>query len=551
MAPATTTTPTMTVRDADTKVNFLAWYKYVFGFTDPVAKALYDKQLLQDKKTLAKLSNSEIDSIMRAICRTQAIAEMSAARLKLAIFWIKHQDRTQREIGIPAALLVRVTLDTIMLLKTQKHLEDEWRLGNQEPNYPPVTLDLASATKTLNKTRTILSRVCGVTGVPLSYVIRNILNPPLTVDDHTFGEPDSAYTSIDLELILRAPILSVDADSSDNDDELKANGPFHLTFLTDAKKVWVILHAQYSTSAAWQHVKKYLTMQNDRQVWHTLHTFFFGGDRVSTMHSDIILTLKTLFYSGDRKNYNFDKYWSAHVEQHNRLTALLEFRVQDIDKAMKIHYFEEGIKDDSFNSVKTTIMVDRSRFPDFNSVMNLYSNFKRSQKNDIVPQGRTISALTQGRGGDGQCLGGTGRGRGCGGNSCASMLIPQEEVNMVTDVEAKFYPTDVYNSFTPAQKAKHWQLMNPGKTPGSGPAKGARGGTGATASGMNHQIAEFKTAMSSAATAISDLTTATKKRTAIDEELDITRDSGWGRNRSNNRENPALARQDPAKKLKN
>jgi hypothetical protein len=35
-------------------------------------------------------------------------------------------------------------------------------------------------------------------------------------------------------------------------------------------------------------------------------------------------------------------------------------------------------------------MVNRSRFPDFNSVMNLYSNFKHLQKNDIVPQGCTI-----------------------------------------------------------------------------------------------------------------------------------------------------------------
>ena len=104
--------------------------------------------------------------------------------------------------------------------------------------------------------------------VPLSCVIQNILNPPLADDDHAFGEPDSAYTSIDSELILRAPIMHVDADSSDNDDNLEANanGSFHLTFLTDAKKAWAILHAQYSTSAAWQHVKKYSTTQNGRQV---------------------------------------------------------------------------------------------------------------------------------------------------------------------------------------------------------------------------------------------------------------------------------------------
>jgi hypothetical protein len=218
-------------------------------------------------------------------------------------------------------------------------------------------------------------------------------------DDLAFGETGLAYTSIDMELISWAPILHKSADTSDNELNLEEDGPFHLSFLTDAKKGWAILHAQYSASDAWQHVKKYSSTQNGRHVWRTLHTFFFGGDRVSTMHSNIISTLKTLFYSGDCKNYNFNKYCTAHIEQHNRLTALLEFGVPDMGKDMKIHYFDKGIKDDSFNSVKTTILVDRSRFPDFNSVMNLYSNFKHSQKNDTVPQNGTISALTQGRGG--------------------------------------------------------------------------------------------------------------------------------------------------------
>jgi hypothetical protein len=59
----------------------------------------------------------------------------------------------------------------IMLLKTQQQLKDDWRLGNKEPDYPAATLDLASATKTLNKTKTALSCMCGVTGVPISYVI--------------------------------------------------------------------------------------------------------------------------------------------------------------------------------------------------------------------------------------------------------------------------------------------------------------------------------------------------------------------------------------------
>jgi hypothetical protein len=62
-----------------------------------------------------------------------------------------------------------------------------------------------------------------------------------------------------------------------------------------------------------------------------------------------------------------------------------------------------------------------------------------------------------------------------------------EEVDKVTGIEAKRYPTEIYNTFTPAQKAKHWQLLHPGQTPGTGPAKGARGA--APAPGMTSQIA--------------------------------------------------------------
>jgi hypothetical protein len=225
-------------RTSDTKEFFLKWYKEVFGFSNEVARALYDDQLLKNKTTLAKLGDNDIDNIIRAIRRTLPIAEISAAQLKLAIFWIKHQDRTQREVGITSNPLVKTELKTMLLLKTQKQLEDEWRLGNKEPDYPAQTLDMASATKTFNKTRTTLSRVRGVTGIPLSYFIHGILKVKAAVDDPAFGEVDSTYTSIDSEMIMRVPILSSDADSSDDNEKLEADGPFHVAFLTDGKKVW-------------------------------------------------------------------------------------------------------------------------------------------------------------------------------------------------------------------------------------------------------------------------------------------------------------------------
>ncbi len=66
-----------------------------------------------------------------------------------------------------------------------------------------------------------MSRVRGVTGVPLTYVICAALFPKHESDDPAFGEQDSAYTSIDSELMSRAPILDPRCDLMDDTDELK------------------------------------------------------------------------------------------------------------------------------------------------------------------------------------------------------------------------------------------------------------------------------------------------------------------------------------------
>ena len=207
-------------RPTDVKVNFLAWYKEVFGFSDEVARALYDDQLLKGKLILSELTDQTIDNIVKAIRRTLNIAEISVERLKLAVFWIKHMDRVQRDVGIPARPLVKTELKEMLLLKTQKQLEDDWRLSNKEPDYTTQTLDVASAAKTFDKTKTLLSRVRGVTGVPLSYVIRGKIKVEHETDEPEFGATDSKFTSIDEEMIARAPILSEDADENDPDESL-------------------------------------------------------------------------------------------------------------------------------------------------------------------------------------------------------------------------------------------------------------------------------------------------------------------------------------------
>jgi hypothetical protein len=182
-----------------------------------------------------------------------------------------HQICTGREIGGTQNPLVRTDLATLNLLKEQKRLEDGWAANNKEPKYTAIALDLASAAKAFEKVETILIHIRGVSGVPLVYIIQHLLLPDEEDEGPAFGDDDttvgkSKFISHDHEMITCCPILTEDCDYDLSYDELKAQGPFVLTILTDSKKVWANLHVLFSTSSMWQHVKKFTSTQDGRQV---------------------------------------------------------------------------------------------------------------------------------------------------------------------------------------------------------------------------------------------------------------------------------------------
>jgi hypothetical protein len=114
---------------------------------------------------------------------------------------------------------------------------------NKEPEYSPLTLDTASATKVFDKVKNLLARVCCMTGVPLVYVIRILFIPEDKNNDPPFGEEDTKYTSVDIQMTAHAPILFDNANYEEEYETPEAHGPFVPSFLTDTKKVWSILLA--------------------------------------------------------------------------------------------------------------------------------------------------------------------------------------------------------------------------------------------------------------------------------------------------------------------
>ena len=310
----------------------------------------------------------------------------------------------------------------------------------------------------------------GISGIPLAYVVRYHLKSPnnsLYIDRPAFGQPGSPFFSVDEALIARAAILRNDLTYGQlavSFKILESDGPFEPTFLSDMVLVFNVLHACWGKSSWWTHVKK-IKDKNGRHVWRILHAALLGGDRIVASSSAIVTKLQSFRYEGDRKNFNFDKYVTLHVEQHNLYSDLTEYGVKPLDESLKILWFLDGIKCVSLDAVKASIFTNKDKYSQFDSVKDAYVDFKRTMTPTLDPKSRQVAIVGTGRGGGGRSRQ-TGRGGGPRTNDSQKKgLIAQSEIDKQTHITDKEYSPDEYNRLTPAEKAKLWQLRNPNKTP--------------------------------------------------------------------------------------
>jgi hypothetical protein len=128
-----------------------------------------------------------------------------------------------------------------------------------------------------------------------------------------------------------------------------------------------------------------------------------------------------------------------------------------------------------FDAAKASLNAGSDHFTDFDSVKDHFIEFRRIQS-ARAPARTSRNVSSVGRGGSNRGRGGGhGNGRrdkgkaGKAGTADARKagLPSQAEVDKCTHIQAKRYPPDEYKNFTPAEKQRHWQLMNPEKKPGT------------------------------------------------------------------------------------
>jgi hypothetical protein len=160
----------------------------------------------------------------------------------------------------------KTTWDEVKTLTNQKTLEDSL-LDTKHPETLTMILEPQLAAKAFTDMLILLSKMWGIAGHPLNYVLRSNLKGPNHADidnEHEdpppFGQPGSPYFLIDDKLCRWAPILRSDLTHlllGTCLKTLESDGPFEPRFLANMVTVYNVLHASWGKSSWWSHMTKF------------------------------------------------------------------------------------------------------------------------------------------------------------------------------------------------------------------------------------------------------------------------------------------------------
>jgi hypothetical protein len=97
-------------------------------------------------------------------------------------------------------------------------------------------------------------------------------------------------------------------------------------------KVWKILQVICHDMNAWTWSTSFARSQNGRAVYLALHSHYLGISKSDNIQVEAKNKLKNTFYSGERRNWNFERYVQIHKDQHTAIEGLFQYGYPSLDK---------------------------------------------------------------------------------------------------------------------------------------------------------------------------------------------------------------------------
>jgi hypothetical protein len=384
----------------------------LMGLTADGATAMIDDGL-STWEELSLQTDDDIESVCKSISKPgggedgTTIAHTAESNVKLLCYYLRHQKR--RSLAPVHTNMMLVTIRRLRSLRDQEK-------DHKEPKAPGI--DAKDWPRTIEAIEEYLAECLGVTKIPLAYVIRESIEP--------VAAPATGWPTHQHEMIDRAPIVV-------NAQAVPLVYIEH--YMTDNTTVWTKIAAMTRDHECWTYVRSFLRAKDGRAAFKALHMHYLGVNNVDTLSTNAWSKLNNTRYSGEKRNFTFERYVRIHTDQHAILKGLEAHGHHELDERSKVRLLMNGIKTSALDTVRATILGNPAMRSDFIQASGLYKDFIDQMNTDKKDREIMIAAV------------GTG-----GKPGPAPALKKGVTVKPDMSVEDRYYTKEEYASMSPAKK---------------------------------------------------------------------------------------------------
>jgi hypothetical protein len=189
-------------------------------------------------------------------------------------------------------------------------------------------------------------------------VIRHNAAVPTKADD-----PSAGYETINIKMIARGP----------------RSGS---TYQLENRKVWEIMKNICGSNPCYINIKGMAKAKDGTEEFHLLFDHYLGANNVGNLVTAAEDRLKYTRYSGDKHNFDFEKYVRIHTEQNSVLNGLMDHTYSGIDESSKVRLLLAGITTSNYDIVKSQIFPSPALKTSFEKYIKLYKDFIKSTKKE-------------------------------------------------------------------------------------------------------------------------------------------------------------------------
>jgi len=301
------------------------------------------------------------------------ISLKAQVNIQLLCKHLRYKTNVGRTVGADPA---SITLEIVRRLEDYK----KWEKTHEDPEAPTIEFNKTSWPRIMDTITEYLRDCLGSTKIPLAYIVRDDVDVPDEAEDPDIWTADSKYSTIQDELVRRAP-------------HKDGNGVYLQHYRDDNVKVYTLIAALTREKECWSYIKNAIGRNRDgRGAYMALKNHYLGPHMVDNEANKAETILATLNYSGETRRWNFERYVRKHVDQHAILDGLTEHGYSGIDDLSKVRHLLNGIKDDRLKHVIATIQASATLRKNFDACVNLFQTSIK-QSPDAMTRHANISSV--------------------------------------------------------------------------------------------------------------------------------------------------------------